>query len=329
MERDELPNRPQRGLRAFLPARINSRLLRLRAADYGFLAVFALVLVVGAFSAEVFFTRSNVTNLLRQVVANGLVSLGMLLVILTGGIDLTVGSYVAFGGVLFTGFADTIGIFPALLVAVAVGAIAGSVNGILVAYFKLQAFIVTLATMGILRGIVFVYTETPLVAMHPSFRVLGAGSIGPFSFGLLIMLGVYGLIWFYLNRMHLGRATIAIGGNKEAVRLAGIPVNVTIVLAYVFSGVFSSLSGAILVSRLGIAQPSLGFAFELDAIAACVIGGAVLGGGGGGVLGTLFGVLTLGLINNLMNLFGVQSFYQQIVRGTVILLAVLARRKRT
>lgn len=328
MEREGAENRTVRGLRALLPSRIDSRLLRMHATDYGFLVVFAVVLLVGAFSAEVFFTRSNLTNLLRQLVANGLVSLGMLLVILTGGIDLTVGSYVAFGGVLYAGFADTLGIFPAVLVAVSVGAVAGLVNGVLIAYFKLQAFIVTLATMGILRGVVFVYTETPLVAMHPSFRVLGAGSIGPFSFGLLIMVGAYGLIWFFLNRMHIGRATVAIGGNKEAVRLAGIPVNATIVLAYVFSGLFSSLSGAILVSRLGIAQPSLGFAFELDAIAACVIGGAVLGGGGGGVFGTLFGVLTLGLINNLMNLFGVQSYYQQIVRGTVIILAVLARRKR-
>lgn len=299
-----------------------------KIADYGFVLLFVVVLMMGAFSAEVFFTRSNVTNLLRQIVANGLVSVGMLLVILTGGIDLTVGSYVAFGGVLFAGFADTVGIAPAVLIAVIAGGIAGTVNGVLVSYFRLQAFIVTLATMGILRGIVFVYTETPIVAMHPSFRILGAGSVGPISYGLLIMIACYAFVWFFLNRMHVGRATIAIGGNKEAVRLAGINVNLTIVLAYLLSGVFSTLSGAVLVSRLGIAQPSLGFAYELDAIAACVIGGAILGGGGGGVFGTLFGVMTLGLINNLMNLFGVQSYYQQIVRGSVIILAVLARRKR-
>lgn len=297
-------------------------------ADYAFVALFAIVFVIGAFSAEVFFSRSNLTNLLRQIVANGLVSLGMLLVILTGGIDLTVGSYIALGGVLYAGLADTLGIWPALILATAAGAAAGVLNGILVAYLKLQAFIVTLATMGILRGVVYVITETPLVAMHPAFRLLGAGSVGPFSFGLIIMLGAYILIWFFLNHMHAGRSIIAIGGNQEAVRLAGINTSAMIVFAYILSGFFSTLSGAILVSRLGIAQPSLGIAYELDAIAACVIGGAILGGGGGGVIGAAFGVLTLGLINNLMNLFGVQSYYQQIVRGTVIVFAVLARRRR-
>jgi len=179
--------------------------------------------------------------------------------------------------------------------------------------------------MGIVRGVVFLYTETPISPAHPAFRQLGAGGIGLLSFGLVIMLVCFVLVWFFLNRMPTGRAVLAIGGNKEAVRLAGINVKFTIILAYVMSGFLSALSGAILVSRLGIAQPSVGVAYELDAIAACVIGGAVLGGGGGGVPGALFGVLTIGLISNLMNLLGIQTFFQDIIRGLVIILAVMAR----
>lgn len=291
---------------------------------------FVALLAAGALFSDTFFTERNVSNLMRQTVANGLISLGMLIVILTGGIDLSVGAVVALGGVLFAGMADRIGIAPALAVAVLCGTLAGLCNGVVIARFRLQPFIVTLATMGIIRGLVFLYTESPISPSHPSFRELGSALVGPVSVGMLIMLGCYLLAGVYLNRTASGRATVAIGGNVEAVRLAGIPVERTVIVAYGISGMLSSLSGAILVSRLGIAQPSLGAAYELDAIAACVIGGAVLGGGGGSVTGTLFGVFTLGVINNLMNLLGVKSFYQDIVKGAVIILAVLlvARRKR-
>ncbi|HVE49331.1 MAG TPA: ABC transporter permease [Casimicrobiaceae bacterium] len=301
---------------------------RLRLVDVSLIVCVAAILLAATWFAEAFFTERNVVNLLRQVVANGLISLGMLLVILTGGIDLSVGSMVALGGVLFAGMTDQIGIGPALGLAIFCGALAGMVNGVVIARFKLQPFIVTLATMGIVRGCVFLYTEIPISPSHASFRELGATLVGPMPMSMLIMLACYALIWFYLNRTPVGRATVAIGGNEEAVRLAGIGVGRTIVLAYVLSGAFSALSGAILVSRLGIAQPSLGIAYELDAIAACVIGGAALGGGAGGVPGTLFGVFTLGLINNLLNLVGVKSFYQDIVKGTVIILAVLLVAKR-
>jgi ribose transport system permease protein len=284
---------------------------------------FAVFLLLGATFTEVFFTERNIANLLRQVVANGLISLGMLLVILTGGIDLSVGPMVALGGVLFAGLADRHGLAPALAAGVAAGTLAGLSNGLVIARFRLQPFIVTLATMGIFRGIVFLYTESPISPAHPDFRVLGVPLWGQVSPGIGIMAACYGLAGFFLNRTAPGRAIVAVGGNAEAVRLAGISVGRTIATAYALSGLLSALAGAILVSRLGIAQPSLGIAYELDAIAACVIGGAVLGGGGGSVTGTLFGVFTLGVINNLMNLLGVRSFYQDIVKGAVIILAVL------
>jgi ribose/xylose/arabinose/galactoside ABC-type transport system permease subunit len=297
--------------------------LRLSWLDLGLILALVVLITAGAWFAEAFLTQRNFSNLLRQIVANGLVSLGMLIVILTGGIDLSVGSIVALGGVLFAGLTDKIGIGPAILVAMAAGAMVGIVNGTAIARFKLQPFIVTLATMGIVRGVVFIYTETPIVPAHAGFRDLGSSVVGLVSVGMIIMLLCYALGWIFLNRTPAGRATVAIGGNEEAVRLAGINVNRTIVLAYTLCGVLAALSGAILVSRLGIAQPSLGVAYELDAIAACVIGGAVLGGGGGSVIGTFLGVLTLGLINNLLNLMGVKSFYQEIVKGSLILLAVL------
>ena len=292
---------------------------------------FLALLLVGSVFTEVFLTERNLSNLLRQTVANGLIALGMLIVILTGGIDLSVGAVVALGGVLFAGLTDSLGIVPALLVAVLAGTTAGLLNGIVIARFRLQPFIVTLATMGIVRGIVYIYTESPISPKHPAFRELGSALLGPLSVSMLIMLACYLVAGLYLNRTAIGRATVAIGGNAEAVRLAGVNVSRTVAVAYGISGLLSALSGAILVSRLGIAQPSLGAAYELDAIAACVIGGAVLGGGGGSVTGTLLGVFTLGVINNLMNLLGVKSFYQDIVKGTVIILAVLlvARKKRT
>jgi ribose/xylose/arabinose/galactoside ABC-type transport system permease subunit len=296
---------------------------RLGALDLGLIAGFVTLLLAGAWFAEAFFTERNMSNLMRQVVANGLISLGMLLVILTGGIDLSVGSVVALGGVLFAGIADQIGIGAALALAIAGGAAAGLVNGVIVARFRLQSFIVTLATMGIVRGCVYLYTEVPLSPSHPGFRDIGATLVGSVPLSMIIMLACYALVWCYLNRTPAGRATVAIGGNEETVRLAGVNVQRTVVTAYMLSGALSALSGAILVSRLGIAQPSLGSAYELDAIAACVIGGAALGGGAGSVGGTLFGVLTLGVINNLLNLVGVKSFYQDIVKGAVIILAVL------
>jgi ribose/xylose/arabinose/galactoside ABC-type transport system permease subunit len=301
---------------------------RLRGHDLALICLLGAVVLAGTLTAESFYTERNLSNLLRQIVANGLVSLGMLLVILTGGIDLSVGSIVALGGVLFAGMTDQIGLGPALAVAMAAGFTAGLLNGVVIVRFKLQPFIVTLATMGIFRGCVYIYTETPIVPAHAGFRDLGATLMGPVSVGVIIMMTCYVLVWFFLNQTPVGRATVAIGGNEEAVRLAGVNVAGTVVLAYALSGLLAALSGAILVSRLGIAQPSLGIAYELDAIAAAVIGGAVLGGGGGGAIGTFFGVLTLGLINNLLNLHGVKSFYQEIVKGSLIIFAVLAASRK-
>jgi ribose transport system permease protein len=293
------------------------------------MVAFVVLVLIAASASEVFFTPRNISNLFRQIVTNGLVSLGMLVTILTGGIDLSVGSIVALAGILAAGLTDQIGLPLAILVALGAGVLAGSVNGLIIARFKLAPFIVTLATMSAIRGAVYVYSEIPQVPENPSFRaLLGAGFIGPVPVPAIIMLVSYILIGLFLNRTVPGRAIVAIGGNEEAVRLAGINVGRNVWLAYAMSGFFAALAGVLVASRLGIAQPSVGLAYELDAIAACVIGGATLGGGSGGVIGTFAGVLTLGLIDNLLNLFGVQTYYQQITKGLIIVLAVLARRRQ-
>ena len=318
-------------MRTFLSARFG-RLFgeqsRRHWVDYGFMVAFVVLLLIAASASDVFFTQRNVSNLFRQIVTNGLISLGMLIVILTGGIDLSVGPIVALTGILASGLQNHMPLLPAILIALAAGLLVGVVNGFLVARFKLQPFIVTLATLSAVRGVVYVYSETPQTPSNPAFRaLLGGGFIGPVPVAALIMLACFPLVWIFLNRTTAGRAIVAIGGNEEAVRLAGINVRSHILLAYVISGLFSGLAGILVASRLGIAQPSVGAGYELDAIAACVIGGAILGGGGGGAAGVFGGVLTLGLIDNLLNLFNVQSYYQQIFKGLIILFAVLARRK--
>lgn len=304
--------------------------LRRRWVDYAFLAAFFLLLVIAASMSDVFFTQRNISNLLRQIVTNGLISLGMLVVILTGGIDLSVGPVVAFAAIVVSGMVQNqnLPLPVAILIALGVGGLAGAFNGFMIARFKLQPFIVTLATLGAIRGLVYVYSEIPITPQDPAFRaVFGTALFGPFTLSVLIMLVAFLLAWFFLNRTTPGRAIVAIGGNEEAVRLAGINVRGHILLAYIISGLCAASAGVLLASRLGIAQPSVGAGFELDAIAASVIGGAILGGGGGSVIGTFGGVLTLGLIDNLLNLFNVQSYYQQILKGLIILFAVLARRR--
>jgi ribose transport system permease protein len=293
------------------------------------LAIVALILFA-SFASEAFLTQRNIVSISRQIVTNGLLSLGMLLVILTGGVDLSVGSIVAFAGLLSTGLQEHMPFPAAILIALLMGVSVGAFNGIIIAHFKLQPFIVTLATMGSVRGLLYMYSETPTYPVDPMFRaLLGGGFIGPFPVPALILAAALPVVWFYLNHTTSGRAVFAIGVNQEAVRLAGINVQRHLVSAYVASGFLAALAGVLLASRLGIAQPSVGVGYELDAIAAVVIGGGILGGGGGTVIGVLCGVLALAMVDNVLNLFNVESYYQQFLKGMIILAAVLARRKRS
>jgi ribose/xylose/arabinose/galactoside ABC-type transport system permease subunit len=300
---------------------------RARLVAYLPVAAFVALAAIAAVTSDAFLGESNLGNLMRQIVTNGLISLGMLVVILSGGIDLSVGPVVALSGIVGAGLLNALPWQAAVPIGVVVGLLAGAVNGSLVAYFKMPPFVATLATMSAFRGLVYVYSETPVVPTNTSFRELVVSSVGPVPTVALVMLAFFVLMSLFLSRTTAGRNIYATGGNAEAVRLAGIDVRAHQLLAYVISAGFAGLAGLILTSRIGIAQPSVGAGMELDAIAACVIGGASLAGGVGSVRGTLAGVLLLGLISNLLNLYSVQAYYQQIFKGALIVLAVLTRRR--
>jgi ribose transport system permease protein len=305
------------------------RLHGLSATNLGFAAAVLLLIIFASVATDTFLTERNLVSMSRQIVTNGFLSLGMLLVILTGGIDLSVGSVVAFAGLLATGLQAHLPWPLAILVALLMGLAVGTVNGILIARYRLQPFIATLATMGSLRGLVYMYSETPQYPVDPLFRsLLGGGFIGPLPVPTLLFALALPIVWFYLNHTFSGRAVYTIGVNAEAVRLAGINVRRHIMAAYMASGFLAALAGVLLASRVGVAQPSVGVGYELDAIAAVVIGGGILGGGGGTVLGVLGGVLALAAVDNILNLFNVESYYQQFLKGLIILVAVLARRKK-
>ncbi|GIG83424.1 ABC transporter permease [Planotetraspora kaengkrachanensis] len=288
-------------------------------------AAIAIVVVAGV-TNDSFLTEGNMTNLLRQMVSTGLLALGMLLVILTGGIDLSVGSVVALTGIMSAGLVSGLPLPLAILAAVVVGVLCGTVNGAMVARFSLAPFVVTLASMTTFRGLTYVYSKTPITPTTPDFLTLGSQNVGAIPIAAIVTLAMFALGWVLINRTSAGRALLGIGGNREAVRLAGVKVRRHLVLAYALSGLCAGVAGVILASRVGIAQPSVGQGFELDAIAACVIGGASLSGGRGTIGGTLAGVVLLGLIDNLLSLYDVQSYWQQVLKGLIIAVAILVRR---
>jgi ribose transport system permease protein len=302
---------------------------RFSRADLIFAVAIIALVVFAAFTSDAFLTQRNLVNISRQLVTNGFLALGMLMVVRTGGIDLSVGSVLAFAGLLATGLQEQMHFSAAIAVALAMGVAVGWINGFLVARFNLQSFIVTLATMGSLRGLLYVYADTPRYPIDETFRaMLGGAFIGPVPVNFILFALAVPAVWFYLNHTVSGRAAFAIGVNKEAVRLAGVNVGRHIIFAYVACGLFAAIAGVLLASRLGIAQPSVGVGYELDAIAAVVIGGGLLGGGGGTAIGVLGGVVALAVVDNVLNLFNVDSYYQQLLKGLIILVAVLARRKK-
>jgi len=291
-----------------------------------FVVVVGLIAIANPLTDGVFFTSNNFTNLMRQMTTTGLLSLGMLFVVLTGGIDLSVGSVVAFSAIVAAGATVNYGlpVWMGFLLGIITGAFWGLVNGFLVAKFKLAPFVVTLASMTLIRGLTYVYSEIAINAGSvPGFTTLGSVVAFGIPISSMIMIAFFILGAVFLNRTPLGRSTIAIGGNSETVRLAGISVVKGIISAYVISGICSGIGGVLLASRLGNVQPSLGGSFELDAIAACVIGGANLAGGKGTVQGTAVGVLILAVLNNLLSLRNVDSFWQLVLKGIIIIAVVL------
>lgn len=280
-----------------------------------------------------FLTFDNILNVLRQVSINALIAFGMTFVILTGGIDLSVGSILALASALTAGFMVG-GMDPmlAVLLGVLLGAVMGAMNGFVIAQGKIAPFIATLATMTIFRGLTLVYTDgKPISSLSDavSFQMIGKGYFFGIPFPVIIMILAFFILLVILRKTTFGRGVYAIGGNEEASRLSGLKVNGIKIGVYTISGAMAALAGIILTSRLNSAQPTAGTSYELDAIAAVVLGGTSLAGGRGRIIGTLIGALIIGVLNNGLNLLGVSSFYQQVVKGGVILLAVLLDRKKS
>lgn len=288
-----------------------------------FVGLIALCILMGLIS-DSFFSMNNITNIARQVSINAIIASGLTFVILTGGIDLSVGAVMALSGTFLAG-ALIAGWNPllAIIIGLAVGVTAGFVNGFLVSYARMPAFIVTLAMMEIPRGIALLYTGGyPMSGLPKSFSILGRGSLMGIQTPILIMFGVYILVYILLNHMPFGRYVYAIGGNEEAVRLSGIKVEKFKMMVYVISGLTASISGVVLTSRLMSGQPNSGVGFELDAIAAVILGGTDIAGGKGHIIGTLVGAMILGVLNNGLNLMGVSPYTQKVLKGAIIILAI-------
>ncbi len=289
--------------------------------------------VIIAMMNDRFMTFSNIMNILRQTSINSIIAAGMTFVILTGGIDLSVGSTLAFSGAIAATFIG-MGMHPlvAVLAALALGAAIGMLNGVVISKGKLQPFIVTLATMTIFRGATLVFTDgkpisTGYEANADLYSQIGNGYVGAIPIPIIIMIFVFALGYYVLTQTTVGRYVYALGGNEEATKLSGVSTDKIKIFVYGVSGFFAALAGIIITARLSSAQPTAGQGYELDAIAAVVLGGTSLAGGLGSIMGTVVGALIIGILNNALNLMNVSSYYQLLVKGIVILVAVLIDRK--
>ncbi|WP_299808600.1 ribose ABC transporter permease [uncultured Shewanella sp.] len=297
------------------------------------IALFSLIFAVSLLSPN-FLTVDNLLNILRQTSINAIIAVGMTIVILTAGIDLSVGSVLALSGaIVATLIGLDVPVIVALPVALIAGAALGAISGIIVAKGKVQAFIATLVTMTLLRGVTMVYTDgrpvpTGFSETADSFTWLGTGYVLGIPVPVWLMAIVFAGAWYLLNHTRFGRYIYAVGGNESAARLSGIAVDKVKIAAYAICGSMAALAGFIVTARLSSAQPTAGMGYELDAIAAVVLGGISLMGGKGRIMGTLIGALIIGFLNNALNLLDVSSYYQMIAKASVILLAVLIDTKQ-
>ncbi|KGU97453.1 branched-chain amino acid transport system / permease component family protein [Burkholderia pseudomallei MSHR4372] len=317
--------------RATGPARAAHALAALRRSTTFYpLVGLVAVCVAMVFASDSFLSAANLENVLRQVSINAIIGVGMTCVILTGGIDLSVGSVMALSGTLAAGLlvAGANGA-AALAAGIGVGVALGAANGLFVAFAGMPPIIVTLATMGIARGLALIYTGGyPIDGLPDWIRFFGSGKVLGMQMPVLTMLAVYALAWLMLERMPFGRYVYAIGGNEHATRLSGVRVSRVKLAVYTFAGLTSALAALVLTGRLMSGQPNAGGGFELDAIAAVVMGGTSIAGGRGSIVGTLVGALLLGVLNNGLNMIGVNPYVQNVIKGAIILLAIYIGRER-
>ena len=272
-----------------------------------------------------FFTRQNIFNVLRQISTNLFLACGMTMVIILGGIDLSVGSIIALSGCISAGCVARYNLpLPiALLMGLLVGLLVGMFNGAVISKTTIPAFIVTLATMNIAKGLAYVYTGgSPVRVVTKEWQFLGAGYVGIFPTPVVILVLVLIITAIIMNKTKMGRHMYAVGGNQQAAEFSGIKVEKVKFFVHAFSGLMAGLAGIVLASRMYSGQPTAGDGAEMDAIAAVVVGGTSMAGGSGKIGGTIIGGLIIGVLNNGLNLLNVNSFWQYVVKGVVILLAV-------
>lgn len=292
--------------------------------------ILAVLIVFGFFLSVMtdnFMTQGNIISVLRQISINMYIALGMTLVIILGGIDLSVGSIVAMTGTLTVGFMVTQGlpIWFSITLGLLIGTVAGLINGIIIAKFRVPAFIVTMAMMNIASGVAYVYSGGRSTRITDKFFVqIGTGYIfGVIPLPVIYMVFLIALFVFLLNKTKFGTYIYAIGGNRESARVSGVPIMKVEIAVFTITGFLSAFAGLVLASRMYSGQPSVGSGYELDAIAACVLGGVSMSGGRGRISGTVIGAMVIGIISNGLNLMGVSSFWQLIVKGVIILFAIL------
>ncbi|MFE1199268.1 ABC transporter permease [Streptomyces olivaceoviridis] len=300
-----------------------SRVRQWAKKQYPLYILLALLLFAGL-TSDAFFTVRNLQNLVVQVAVIGIVMLAQFLIVLTGGIDISVGAVVALAGVLCAGLFGGDNTLLAALVAITVGVAIGAFNGYLVAFRGLEAFIVTLGMLALARGLVYAYTEgQPITPHSPTFRVVATTATAQIPVLGIIWIGVALAVAFLTRRTVFGRRVYALGSSKQAAYASGVPVKTTMVAAYVVAGALVGLAGFLLTARVGAATPTAGNSYEIDSIAAVVIGGASLAGGRGRVLGAVIGTLIFGVISNLLVLLNVSTFLQDAFRGALIIFAVV------
>lgn len=295
--------------------------------NQGILIAFILLCVALSLSSEFFLTWNNWTNIIRQTAINGILAIGVTYVILAGGIDLSVGSVMALCGAVAASFATTPGesfIGLALIAGLAAGLAAGAVNGFLVAYLRIPAFVATLGMLSVARGLTFIYTDgRPISNLSKPLLWFGNGTILNIPVPIVALALVFAVGWFTLRHTVFGRHVYAVGGSERAAITNGVQTRRVTALTYAISGGLAALAGVILTARSTAALPQAGVGYELDAIAAVVIGGTSLSGGRGTLIGTVFGALIIGTLNNGLDLLGISSYYQQVVKGSIIVGAVL------
>ena len=304
-------------------ARILGKVKWTSLKKYGVLIAFLFLSIIISIITPNFLTYANILNIIRQSTIIGVMAIGTTYVIIGGDFDISIGSTLALAAAIVLGFQEYVPFYIAIIIALLAGSLIGFVNGILTAKVKMVGIIVTVGTMTIVRGLTYLYTGGyPIVGKTESFKFIGSGYVGFIPFPIIIWI-VMVIFWqFVLSKTKLGRYTLAIGGNKEAARLSGVPIDFYKIMTFVIGGLMAAMAGIIYASRLNSATPLAGQGYELDAIAATVIGGTPVSGGAGSVVGTMVGVLLLTVISNVFNLLGVNVYMQYVIKGIIIIAVV-------